>query len=67
MYSFLDRLVNIALPRQRDFQGVSRTSFDGRANYYLGLKEQLIFLEINYDSIDKVRGLEVTLVTLGSN
>ncbi len=63
MYSFLDRLVNIALPRQRDFQGVSRTSFDGRGNYTLGLKEQLIFLEINYDSIDKVRGLEVTFVT----
>ena len=63
MYSFLDRLVNIALPRQRDFQGVSRTSFDGRGNYTLGLKEQLIFLEISYDSIDKVRGLEVTFVT----
>lgn len=63
MYSFVDRLVNIALPRQRDFQGVSRTSFDGRGNYTLGLKEQLIFLEINYDNIDKVRGLEVTFVT----
>lgn len=63
MYSFLDRLVNVALPRQRDFSGVSRTAFDGRGNYTLGLKEQLIFLEIDYDQIDKVRGLEVTIVT----
>mgnify|MGYP005841422281 CR=1 FL=1 len=63
MYSFLDRLINIALPRQRDFSGVSRSSFDGRGNYTLGLREQLVFLEIDYDAIDKVRGLEVTIVT----
>jgi large subunit ribosomal protein L5 len=63
MYSFLDRLVNIALPRQRDFSGVPRTSFDGHGNYTLGLKEQLLFLEIDYDSIDKIRGLELTIVT----
>jgi large subunit ribosomal protein L5 len=63
MYSFLDRLVSIALPRQRDFSGVPRTAFDGRGNYTLGLKEQLLFLEIDYDSIDKIRGLELTIVT----
>ena len=63
MYSFLDRLLNIALPRQRDFRGVSRTAFDGRGNYTLGLREQLIFVEVDYDSIDKIRGLEVTVVT----
>lgn len=63
MYSFLDRLMNIALPRQRDFRGVPRSSFDGRGNYTLGLREQLAFLEVDYDSIDKVRGLEVTIVT----
>jgi large subunit ribosomal protein L5 len=63
MFSFLDRLLNIALPRQRDFRGVSRTSFDGRGNYTLGLREQLAFTEIDYDSIDKIRGMEITLVT----
>lgn len=63
MYSFLDRLMNVALPRQRDFRGVSRTSFDGRGNYSLGLTEQLIFPEIDYDQIDKVRGLSITVVT----
>lgn len=63
MYSFLDRLMNIALPRQRDFRGVPTSSFDGRGNYTLGLREQLAFLEVDYDSIDKVRGLEVTIVT----
>jgi len=63
MYSFLDRLINVALPRQRDFRGVSRTSFDGRGNYALGLREQLVFVEIEYDSIDKVRGMEVIVVT----
>jgi len=63
MYSFLDRLLNVALPRQRDFNGVPRTSFDGHGNYTLGLKEQLLFLEIDYDSIDKIRGLELTIVT----
>lgn len=63
MYSFLDRLINIALPRQRDFSGVPRNAFDGRGNYTLGLREQLVFLEIDYDAIDKVRGLEVSIVT----
>ena len=63
MYSFLDRLINVALPRQRDFRGVSRDAFDGRGNYTLGLREQLIWPEIEYDSIDKVRGMEVTIVT----
>lgn len=63
MYDFLDRLFNVALPRQRDFRGVSPDAFDGRGNYTLGLSEQLIFPEIDYDTIDKVRGMEVTLVT----
>jgi large subunit ribosomal protein L5 len=63
MYEFLDRLVNAALPRLRDFQGVPTRSFDGRGNYSLGLREQLVFPEIDYDKIDKLRGLEVTLVT----
>lgn len=63
MYDFLDRLINIALPRQRDFRGVSPDAFDGRGNYTLGLAEQLIWPEINYDTIDKVRGMEVTIVT----
>ncbi len=63
MWSFLDRLVNIALPRVRDFRGVSPDAFDGRGNYTLGLKDQLIFPEIEYDKIDKLRGMEVTIVT----
>jgi large subunit ribosomal protein L5 len=63
MWSFLTRLIHIALPRTRDFQGVSPDSFDGRGNYTLGLREQLIFPEVDYDSIDKVRGMEVTIVT----
>jgi large subunit ribosomal protein L5 len=63
MYALLDRLINIALPRQRDFRGVSRTSFDGRGNYTLGLTEQLVFLEIDYDEIDKIRGMSMTIVT----
>ena len=63
MYDFLDRLLNVALPRQRDFRGVSRDSFDGRGNYTLGLQEQLAWPEIDYDSIDKVRGLEISIVT----
>jgi large subunit ribosomal protein L5 len=63
MWSFLDRLMNVALPRQRDFRGVSPDSFDGRGNYSLGLREQLIWPEINYDKIDKVRGMAVTVVT----
>ncbi|MBA3824918.1 MAG: 50S ribosomal protein L5 [Ktedonobacterales bacterium] len=63
MFDFIDKLINIALPRVRDFQGVSGDAFDGRGNYSLGLKEQLIFPEIDYDKIDKVRGMEVTIVT----
>ena len=63
MYEFLDRLVNLALPRVRDFRGVSATAFDGRGNYALGIKEQLIFPEIEYDKIDKVRGMDVIIVT----
>ena len=63
MYEFLDRLVNAALPRMRDFQGVPTRSFDGRGNYSLGLREQLVFPEIDYDKIDKLRGLEITMVT----
>ncbi len=63
MYDFLDRLFNVALPRRRDFRGVSPDSFDGRGNYTLGLREQLVWPEINYDSIDKVRGMEITIVT----
>jgi len=63
MYDFLDRLVNIVLPRVRDFRGVSPQAFDGRGNYSLGIKEQTIFPEIEYDKIDKIRGLEVVIVT----
>jgi large subunit ribosomal protein L5 len=63
MWSFLDRLMNIVLPRVRDFRGVSPNSFDGRGNYTLGLREQIIFPEIEYDKVDKVRGLEITIVT----
>jgi large subunit ribosomal protein L5 len=63
MYEFLDRLMNAALPRIRDFRGVPSKSFDGRGNYSLGLREQLVFPEIDYDKIDKLRGLEITIVT----
>ncbi|MEA3344768.1 MAG: 50S ribosomal protein L5 [Chloroflexota bacterium] len=63
MYDFLDRLFNIALPRQRDFRGVSPDSFDGRGNYTVGLNEQLVWPEIDYDSIDHARGMEITIVT----
>lgn len=63
MYEFMDRLVNLALPRVRDFRGVSSTAFDGRGNYALGIKEQLIFPEIEYDKVDKVRGMDVIIVT----
>jgi large subunit ribosomal protein L5 len=63
MWSFLDRMMNIALPRVRDFRGVSPDAFDGRGNYTLGFREQLVFPEIEYDKIDKLRGLEVTIVT----
>lgn len=67
MWSFLTRLIHVALPRTRDFQGISPDSFDGRGNYTLGLREQLIFPEIDYDSIDKIRGMEVTIVTTAQN
>jgi len=63
MWSFLDRLMNIALPRTRDFRGVSPNSFDGRGNFTLGIREQLIFPEIEYDKIDKIRGFEITVIT----
>jgi large subunit ribosomal protein L5 len=63
MWNFLDRLCNIALPRQRDFRGISPEAFDGRGNYSLGLHEQLAFPEMDYDKIDKIRGMEITIVT----
>jgi large subunit ribosomal protein L5 len=63
MYDFFDRLVAIALPRVRDFRGLPTKSFDGRGNYTLGLKDQLVFLEINYSKVDKARGMNVTIVT----
>ena len=63
MYEFLDKLVSIALPRVRDFQGVSNKSFDGRGNFTLGVKEQLIFPEINYDKVNRVRGMDIVIVT----
>ena len=63
MYEFLDRLVNIALPRVRDFRGLSGRSFDGKGNYALGLKEQIVFPEINYDKIDTIRGMDIVIVT----
>lgn len=63
MYAFMDRLVNLALPRIRDFRGISPKSFDGRGNYTLGLREQLIFPEIEYDSIDQIRGMDISIIT----
>ena len=63
MWAFMDRLINVALPRVRDFRGISPNSFDGRGNYTVGLREQLVFPEIEYDKIDKLRGLEITIVT----
>ena len=63
MYHFLDKLFNVSLPRVRDFRGVSNKAFDGRGNYTLGLKEQLIFPEIEYDKVDKVRGMDIVIVT----
>ncbi len=63
MYEFLDRLVSVVLPRIRDFRGVSRTSFDGRGNYSLGFKDQLMFPEIDYDKVEKPRGFQITIVT----
>ncbi len=67
MYAFLDRLINLALPRIRDFRGVSPKSFDGRGNYSLGLKEQLIFPEIDYDSIDQIRGMDISIITTANS
>jgi large subunit ribosomal protein L5 len=67
MYEFLDRLINIALPRIRDFRGVSRRSFDGRGNYSIGLREQIVFPEIDYDRVDRLRGLEISIVTSARN
>ncbi len=66
MYAFLDRLINLALPRIRDFRGISPKSFDGRGNYTLGIREQLIFPEVDYDSIDQIRGMDITIVTTAS-
>ena len=67
MYEFLDRLVNIALPRVRDFRGLSKKSFDGKGNYSLGLKEQIVFPEIDYDNLDSLRGMDITIVTSARN
>nr|YP_009510487.1 ribosomal protein L5 [Gracilaria caudata]AXI96160.1 ribosomal protein L5 [Gracilaria caudata] len=67
MYDFLNKLINLALPRIRDFRGISSKNFDGRGNYNLGLKEQIIFPEIKYDDIDKIRGLNITIVTTANN
>jgi large subunit ribosomal protein L5 len=67
MYDFFDKLVNVVLPRFRDFRGVSRDSFDGRGSYSLGIKEQIVFPEIDYDKVDKIRGLAVTIVTTAKN
>tara|TARA_B100000029_G_scaffold32310_1_gene30859 strand:+ start:9151 stop:9702 length:552 start_codon:yes stop_codon:yes gene_type:complete len=67
MYEFLDRLINIAMPRIRDFRGLNKNSFDGKGNFTLGIKEQIIFPEINYDKIDKVRGLNITICTSTDN
>lgn len=63
MYDFLDRLINVALPRVRDFRGVSKTSFDGFGNYTTGIKEQIIFPEIDYDKVQRLRGMDITIVT----
>jgi large subunit ribosomal protein L5 len=67
MYAFVDRLINVALPRIRDFRGVSPKSFDGRGNYTLGIREQLIFPEISYDSIEQIRGMDISIVTTAKN
>ncbi|HXH64446.1 MAG TPA: 50S ribosomal protein L5 [Mariprofundaceae bacterium] len=67
MWEFLDRLINVTLPRIRDFKGVNPRSFDGRGNYTLGLKEQIIFPEIDYDKVDKIRGMDVTICTTATN
>ena len=67
MYDFIDRLVNIAIPRERDFRGLNPKSFDGQGNYTMGIKEQIIFPEINYDNIDKIRGMDICINTSASN
>jgi len=67
MYSFLERLINLALPRIRDFRGVSAKSFDGRGNYTLGVREQLIFPEVEYDSVDQIRGMDISIITTAHN
>ena len=67
MYEFMDRLINVSIPRIRDFRGIPRNSFDGRGNYTLGLKDQTIFSEIDYEKIDKVRGMDITVVTTAKN
>jgi large subunit ribosomal protein L5 len=67
MYEFLDKLMNVSLARVRDFKGVSGKAFDGKGNYTLGIKEQLIFPEINYDSVDKIKGLNITIVTIAKS
>lgn len=67
MWDFLDKVMNVALPRTRDFQGVSPDAFDGRGNYTLGMREQLVFPEVDYDKVDKVRGMEITIVTTAQN
>jgi large subunit ribosomal protein L5 len=67
MYEFIDRLFNLALPRVRDFRGISNKSFDGHGNYNIGVKEQLIFSEIDYDKIDKVRGMDINIITTAKN
>ena len=63
MFEFLDRLINIALPRVRDFRGISKKSFDGHGNFALGIKEQIVFPEINYDKVDKIRGMDIIICT----
>ena len=67
MFEFLDRLIFIALPRVRDFKGLSKKSFDGNGNYSIGIKEQIIFPEIDYDKVDKIRGMDITITTTTSN
>jgi large subunit ribosomal protein L5 len=67
MYEFLDRLVNVAIPRVRDFRGLNRKSFDGRGNYSMGVKEQIMFPEIDYDQIDVIRGMDITITTTAKN
>ena len=67
MYDFLDKLISVSLPRVRDFQGISNKAFDGRGNYTLGVKEQLIFPEISYDNVDRVRGMDIVIVTTANS